>query len=678
MSETETTPLPDVDGRQDAPVRRRKKRRRRSGRSRTLRRVRNRLSQLNWKIATILMVGVSAAIVLVALILTMNSRDQLEASWDGLSRVWNGIGNKPGTELTLQDFESLQVAVEDMRGSLVSVKRQTIFLRLFTFASADLDASLEALDAAEEMTLAAEDLLDGMEPAIFFLTEGEKDETVSSQLSSGERLVELLTLGRGRFLSAQQHLDNAREIIDGLDQTEISEELLISVNGLVQYHEDLSDIAQMLEQSPELLTALMGIEEPKTYLVLAQNSDELRPSGGYLSTYGWVTIRNGRVESYDYSPTTATSPNPPPAEYASEIEIPHWWIQYGKPLYAAWDGSWYVDFPSTAEMAAWYYDSGGNPASPVDGVIAIDLVGFEYLIAELGEIHLDRYDTDISVENFRAMTYEIRVNENDLAHKSFVSAVYRQILTDWQSVDQEKSVAMRGAALQGLREKHIMVYFTDPALNEAADVLGWSGRQTPAVDTDYLLVAEANMGNKANRSVLRSWTYDVEIREDGTLLSRAAIAYDYSDRVASLDPAVDPRNGDLDYSSIVQVFVPANSTLIETSNLRFEPTIVNEDTFTTFVARIKVDYNTTERMILNYETPVLVEEIGPYRRYRLVLQKPPGTLTERVNVQVTLPKDADTIYTDPEPANTYKLEQPILEFQLDLDRDQMIEIIFTQ
>lgn len=681
MSDTDTSPLPDMIDDHSAPsMRRKKRRRRRSSRSRMLRRVRTRLDRVNWKITLILVIGVIAAIVLVGVIIAMNSQERIETSWDGLSRVWTGIGGKPGTDLTLQDFERLQLAVHDMRASLAAARQQTIFLRPLTFASADLDASLEALSAAEQMTLAAEDILAGMEPTIFFLTAGEEDEAVGGQLSSGERLVELLNLGRGRFVNAEKHLDNAEATINGLDKAEISQELLIAVNGLAQYQQELRDITQMLQASPELLTEVLGLNEPKTYLVLAQNNDELRPSGGYLSTYGYITIRNGRVVNYDYSPTTANSPNPPPEEYVTNVTIPHWWIQYGKPLYAAWDGSWYVDFPATAEMAAWYYDTGGNPGSPVDGVIAIDLIGFEYLIAELDTVYIEAYDVDISADNFRALTYEIRVQPRggDLAHKQFVSAVYRQILADWQGVDQEKSVKMRGAALQALQEKHIMVYFTDPELNEAAEVLGWSGHQKPAVDNDYLLVAEANMGNKANRSVQRMWTYDVEIRADGTLLSRAAIAYDYPDRIAALDPAVHPNNGDLDYSSIVQIFVPVNSILLNTTNLRLDPTIVNGDTHTTFVARVKVDYNANERISLTYETPVLVEAFGPYRRYELVLQKQPGALPEQVNVQVTLPVGATVIDTNPEPVASYRLEQRILEFKVTLDRDQRIEVIFTQ
>ena len=64
--------------------------------------------------------------------------------------------------------------------------------------------------------------------------------------------------------------------------------------------------------TPDLLTTALGLDNPQTYLVLSQNSDELRPSGGFLSTYGWLTISNGRVDNYDYSPSTTDSPHPPP------------------------------------------------------------------------------------------------------------------------------------------------------------------------------------------------------------------------------------------------------------------------------------------------------------------------------------------------------------------------------
>ena len=41
--------------------------------------------------------------------------------------------------------------------------------------------------------------------------------------------------------------------------------------------------------------ALLGADGPRTYLLLAQNNDELRATGGFISGAGHVTIDRGRI-----------------------------------------------------------------------------------------------------------------------------------------------------------------------------------------------------------------------------------------------------------------------------------------------------------------------------------------------------------------------------------------------
>lgn len=676
MPDPEASPLPTL---LDAPeeIFREKRRRRRRSRRRWYRRLLRRFGHYNWRVLLLMAITIPAAIAMGALILSINARTRVQNSWESLDRIWTTVGRKSGAELTLADFEHLQAGVRDLNASLSGARRQTLFLRPFTRLSGDLQTSFNMLDAAQELSLAADNLLTGLRPALFFLTHGEEKERVATQFSSGERMVELLSLGRGRFTRAGQHLDAAKAIIDRLDPTKVSPDLLATVDGLESIYTLLTDIERVLLSSPELLTAALGLDETQTYLILAQNNDELRPAGGYISTYGWMTVRNGRVLEYDYRPTTPNSPNPPPRTLADQVQIPSWWIPYQQPIYAAWDSSWSPDFPTTARMAAWFYDNGGNPRSPVDGVIGIDLVAFEYILGELGSIYVPDYGVTVDASNFRETVYTIRA-ASEGEHKEFVAAVYRQIFDDWQQVDEDKSVEIRGALLKALLEKHILLYFTDDSLNDAVRVLGWLGDQKPAQTHDYLLVADANLGNKANRSVLRQFTYDVTIQDDGSLSSRLAVVYDYSARVAEKDPAVAPEHGDLDYRSLVQVFVPAQSTLNETNNLPAEPVVVPSETHTTFVARASVDYNHSERYQFLYTTPPLVTQEGPYYRYKLLVQKQPGTLGEPINVQITLPAGARTVYTDPQAATSYSLDQPVLEFRLTLTSDRTIEVVYTR
>jgi hypothetical protein len=658
-----------------------KRRRRRQHRHTPWQRLKRRITKaLPWKIVAITLIVVVVFIAISQMVLITDATNQLDSSWVSLERILSVVSNKPGSELTLADFRRLESGINDLSRSLATLKGRTQLLKPLVNMRTEWVASYELLLVTQSMTAAARDTLVGLQPTINFMVGGEEDESVATQLSSGERIVELLTIGRGRFISAAGHLATVRTRLDNMNLDGISADLLLNVENVEQFYNQLNDINALAQEAPELLSQMLGLESTQSYLILSQNSDELRPSGGYISTYGWMTVRNGRVTDYSYSATTATSPFPPPEAFLDQFSIPDWWIQYRQPIYAAWDGSWYADFPATAAMAQQYYEAGGNPAAPVGGVIAIDMLGFETILEALGSVTIVDYEMVITPDNFREVVYDIRaVGEGSVPHKRFLASVYEQIFNDWQQIgrDETANADMWGAILSALQEKHIMVYFPDPQLNQAADLLQWSGRQTEAVDHDYIMVADANLGNKSNHSIVRQLTYDVELHEDRSLSSRLTVSYNYPSTLADNDPAVDARyHGQLDYNNLMQVFVPAHSILVDSDNLSQTPDIVDDAAHTVFVSRINVPYDQGQRVQFSYDTPPLVGQIGQYAHYRLLAQKQPGTIGESVLVQVSLPPGAQIISASPEPLASYELDQPVLDFRLDLTTDQWLEIIY--
>jgi hypothetical protein len=664
-----------------APVERVRRRKKRKG-PRWLRALGKRtIGRVRWTSLLVVVVGVIVVCGVGAMVLAADARNKVEAAYGSLTRVLSTVNGKPGTELTLVDFQRLQAGVSELNQALTAARRQIFFLDPLASLNADIAATLTAVDVSREVATAAEEMLTGLQPTLFFLVAGQDDEAVVSQLSSGERLVELMRIGRGQFASAETRLRAVEARLADMERVGLSSSLILGIEGLTAYADQLEQINTILLNLPDLLTNALGLTDERSYLVLSQNNDELRPSGGYISTYGWLTIERGRVTDYNYSPTTTTSPNPPPLSLADELEIPTWWLSYREPIYAAWDGSWYADFAATARMSAWYYDSGNNPRSPVDGVIAIDIVGFEYLLRALGSVTVPGYETAITADNFRQVVYDIRAfGQGVEPHKQFIAQMYRAIFAEWQASggDAELSSRVLGALLQALQAKHIMLYFTDEGLNSAIRLLGWAGEQFPAVDYDYLMVADTNYGNKSNRSITRQITYDVQLFADHSVSSRTTIAYDYPDRIAQYDPAVDPEyHGALDYTNLMQVFLPASAVLATTNDLDRSPQVVSEPTHTHIVALVTVPYDTQRRFRFEYTTPGMIEAFGSNYRYRLLVQKQPGTLTDPLSVQVTLPPDAVVISVTPPEAARYRLEQEILEFRVDLLTDRWIEIIYS-
>ena len=679
---TETIPSPPSDlAEQETTLQpqRTRTRRRSSRRPSWQRRLRRPFKRLKVRNLLLIVVSVVAVVLVGGTALVLNASNRAEAALANLGRIMTAIQGRPGTELTLTDFDRLNAGLNEVAGALGNAERFAALARPIARLSPDLNGTLGVLDAAQDMTQAARTMLAGLEPALTFLVAGTEDQSITTNITSGERVVDLLRLGRGQFASASEQLASARATLDAMDPTALPSNLVLTVETARDYLRQLDAVNQVLLDSPDLLTQALGLGAETSILVLAQNNDELRPSGGYLSTYGWLTLRNGRITDYSFSPTTATSPNPPVAD-GPPVAVPTWWINYAEPVYAAWDGSWYADFPSTAEMAMWYYNAGDNPQSPVNAVLSIDVAGFEAILRALGSVTLPSYDVVVTPEDFRQVVYDIRAfGQGELPHKQFVAALYRQILSDWQATsDQEINNRLLGALIEALQQKHVMLHFADPRLNEAVALLGWAGEQNTTAGHDYLLVADANLGNKSNRSVIRQSTYDVVVGADDTLSSRLRLNYDYSARVADADPAVDEaHHGPRDYRNLQQVFVPLGSTLDSSSGLSADPLTVEGEARTAFVSRFEVPYDSSESIEYTYSVPGAIEELGASRRYRLLVQRQPGMMDENVSVQVRLPPGVSVLSTSPEPAARYTLEQPILEFQFVLQSDQWIEVVYS-
>ena len=326
---------------------------------------------------------VFTVIVVVATIISVRITDaigKLDISWQRVNRVLLSIEDRQGTDLTIEDFDRVSLAVEDLDRQIYAAQRQLRFVRPFISLNDEWQASLELLNTSSQLVTSTLIMLEGMEPVMNFLEGGGDSGTLSTQISSGERIVSLLEIGRGRFQQASASLDSAKTILESIDLTTTSPELILSFQQIEAYYEQLTKINQVLISSPEILSQFMGLDQEATYLILAQNNDEIRPSGGYISAYGWFNIRNGRITDFDYRPSTATSPLPPNESFLDTFEVPDWWLDYQNPIYVAWDGSWYVDFPTTAKLAMDYYNGGRNPNVPVDGVIAIDLHTFEQVV----------------------------------------------------------------------------------------------------------------------------------------------------------------------------------------------------------------------------------------------------------------------------------------------------------
>jgi len=196
------------------------------------------------------------------------------------------------------------------------------------------------------------------------------------------------------FVKAQQAVADAAQIRSRIDRTALTgpfEPVGKRLDQLDKWFPSLQAGANALP----LLPGLLGAPHPVTYLLMGQNEDERRATGGFMSSLGVVRLDRGDVtaldlkNSYDYAPPTRT-PLPPPQPLAEWMGFGGWYIR---------DANWFPDFPTSAAWVEWfwsyYYDE------PADGVIAFDQTAVERLLAVTGPIDLPDLHETITAQNYR-------------------------------------------------------------------------------------------------------------------------------------------------------------------------------------------------------------------------------------------------------------------------------------
>jgi len=603
-----------------------------------------------------------------------DATSRLDASWQRLERVLNNIDERQGSGITLQEFNRLNLGVDDLWSNIIGTQSQLRYVAPLFDYNDEWKVSSQLLGVASELTTSTSYMLYGFEPVVNFLDRG--DNQTISQISSGERITDILETSQVSFRNAAWSLDQAQYQLDTIDISEAPLDLILSYEQIEFFYQQLRDINSIFLASSDILSQLMGLDEEVTYLILGLNNDTIRPSGGKVEAYGWLNVWNGRITNFDFSPSTFANPVPPNQSFVDNISIPSWWIAYESPLYAAWDGSWYVDFTSTGQMALDYYNGGANPNTPVSGVITLDLQTLEKLVGILGDVTLPGPEEPVTASNLRNTIYDPNYF-GPYGYEDYIATTYDTVFSDLQNIKQNQTSDLLTIFVEALTQHHIMMYVSDPETQTFIDLLDWSGKQTKTDSNDYLLVGDTNLTNKSDRSIVRSLTYNVEVFPVQSRRGDLIVRYDYFNLIASGDPAVNTEHfGDIDYKTLTQVYLPKDALILEENNTA-ESSSVAWDDYTLFITQLDVEYDSSEQFQIIYDTPAIENKFENLYRYNLLIEKQPGIRTQELELQIKLPPNANIVWLSESPEAGYVLEQPILDFRLQILADQWIEILYT-
>ncbi|WP_084644199.1 DUF4012 domain-containing protein [Microbacterium gubbeenense] len=241
----------------------------------------------------------------------------------------------------------------------------------------------------------------------------------------------------------------------------------------------LTDLLRRLATLSPRMPAMLGADEPRDYLVLVQNTAEMRTLGGNPGTLLMLTVDDGRLaitqEASHYDVNSGRIESIVPLNSSTEALYTD---RLGKFIQ---DVTMTPDFAQSAHLArAFWAETLGDPG---DSVIAIDPVMLSYLLKATGPVELPTGDTLTSDNAVKLLLNDVYwrypggSRESAFQQDAFFAAAAAGIFESLTNA-QGGAGALMSQLTKGYDEGRILYAPTDPTESKAIQGTRFGGPLT--------------------------------------------------------------------------------------------------------------------------------------------------------------------------------------------------------
>jgi len=441
------------------------------------------------------------------------------------------------------------------------------------------------------------------------------------------------------IMSARNSIKLAIADYKGVDSSVIPKKY----QGTVQnYGKALEKLDSGLELGSALVAempTMLGATSEKKYLIWFQNSNEIRPTGGFIGSYGILKFKGGKLQDLViddiYNPDGQIDVRgieiAPPLPVAELLKESKTYLR---------NANWNPDFPkSAAAFDELYYRVTGEV---VDGYIALDLNFAKDLLKVTGPIFMAAYEEEINADNLYERTQyhsDFNYQDGSSQKRSFLTLLGTKLMEKLFATPQDKIPLLLAEIEDSFNQRHLMFYSNNGSLNAFLKERNWDGslRET---NGDYLYIVNANLGGtKANFYVKNKYSYTVDsITRDGLL--RASLAMEFKHTGESSAWPGGP------YTDYVRVLTQDGSKLtgakfIYADNTSLDITdrigVAKEGKYTSFETTFKLEPKQYLTLVLSYDLPPALSITKDMKTYSLLWQKQPGTTDDEYVFRLNTP-----------------------------------------
>lgn len=392
----------------------------------------------------------------------------------------------------------------------------------------------------------------------------------------------------------------------------------------------------------KLLPIFSGYPQANHYLIMLQNNDELRPTGGFLGSYVRLDIANfGEIERLeandiyhlDMLAIDKTKFQAPEA-ISKYLKVDNWYLR---------DANWSPDWPQSARQIQTMFQAESLAAElsevELDGILAITPDFVANLLDITGPISVK--GQSYAPENMQALLqYNVEVAYKDEGisswdRKDIINELINVLRTKLTELPIQRYPELLSNLYESINRGDLLIYFNNPQQQKLVQELGASG-QIIQNNGDYLMIVDANLAAfKSDAIMKKNISYELKPSEN-RLISSLRLNYQH--------------NGSFDwrttrYRSYTRILTPLGSELKELTNINtsendfisYDDLELNKHVFGFFWS---IEPGQSKEIKISYYLPEDINNsLKEDKLYNLFVQRQPGSLIENFSLAINTDKE---------------------------------------
>ena len=409
--------------------------------------------------------------------LALSAKDVKSQATTALSQV-----NNIQSAISSQDFDAAAKDASTLQQAAASMN-ESLSSPLWDIAS---KFPVIGEDVTGVQTIAST-LADASDNAIVPLTQSLSTTPPSACVNSdGSLNITAISTLLGTIQSSAPAMQRCTDQLNALPTFHI-EQLQKMISPTQEKVAGINNTFQQANTFAPIIGSILGANGNRTYLLAAQNTAEIRASGGFPGSVGTVSIDNGVLELGDFTKVYDMMAEETPAQCSITSEenalFYPWYTQY------SWDNSFNPDYPRVASIwAAAYEEKSGNP---VDGVISITPSMVQDLLAATGNSFTLSDGTYIDGTNAtEVLQHDLywkylssgtnMADGNDIADSLFSEAASYAFDAALENMNATSLTKLTSVLMDGLNDRRVMIWLSNASEQQCIEDMGFSGAMTAA------------------------------------------------------------------------------------------------------------------------------------------------------------------------------------------------------